>query len=393
MSANEKTPRHIGLLIKLSSISIAFVLLAISVFSVISIHSVETSSLETAVIMGKSKLASDMIHFSHRLSAEYGQLSLKDGDLEGEGGVFLKYNYTLIDELSGDLNVVATVFVRDGDDYRRISTSIVDNTGKRAVDTFLGKGSAAYPAIQSGEKYSGEAVILGKKYLTEYKPIIEAGSKKTIGILFIGNEMTAITKVISGNTLRQVGIITVIAVAILLASVVVNTLVYRLILLRPINSATAMLKEISEGEGDLTKRLTISSRDEIGDMAQFFNKTFENIRKLIGVIKYKVDALTNTGLELSENMNKTAKSVDQISVNFDGMKNKMNKQKESAAEADKAVKDIKNNIDSLNKLIEDQSRSINTSSSAIEEMTANIHSVTKTLVENGKNVNELSEAS
>ncbi|MDR2922676.1 MAG: methyl-accepting chemotaxis protein [Treponema sp.] len=393
MSANKKKSRHIGLLIKLSSISIAFVLLAISIFSVISINSVRTSSLETAVIMGESKLAGDMVYFVHRLLVEFGQLSLKDGYLEGEKGVSLKYNYTLIDELSSDLNVVATVFVRDGDDYRRISTSIVDNTGKRAVDTFLGKGSAAYPAIQSGEKYSGEAVILGKKYLAEYRPIIEAGSKKTIGILFIGNEMTVITEVISGNTLKQVGIIAVIAVAILLASVLVNTLIYRLILLRPINSATAMLKEISEGEGDLTKRLTLSSRDEIGDMAQFFNKTFENIRKLIGVIKYKVDALTNTGLELSENMNKTAKSVDQISVNFDGMKSKMNKQKESAAEADKAVKDIKNNIDNLNKLIEDQSRSINTSSSAVEEMTANIHSVTKTLVENSKNVSELTEAS
>jgi methyl-accepting chemotaxis protein len=110
-------------------------------------------------------------------------------------------------------------------------------------------------------------------------------------------------------------------------------------------------------------------------------------------MKYKINALTNTGHELSSNMAKTSESVDQISVNFEGMKSKMAKQEESAAEADSAVKAIKDNIDSLNKLIDDQSESINTSSSAVEQMTANIHSVTKTLIENTKNVENLTEAS
>jgi methyl-accepting chemotaxis protein len=117
------------------------------------------------------------------------------------------------------------------------------------------------------------------------------------------------------------------------------------------------------------------------------------MRELIGTMKYKIDALTNTGHELSSNMAKTSESVDQISINFDGMKSKMSKQEESAAEADKAVKKIKDNIDNMNRLIDEQSSSINTSSSAVEQMTANIHSVTNTLIENSKNVTGLTEAS
>jgi methyl-accepting chemotaxis protein len=128
----------------------------------------------------------------------------------------------------------------------------------------------------------------------------------------------------------------------------------------------------------------------VGD---FFNQTFDKIRNLVGTIKYKINALTNTGHELSTNMEKTSSSIDRIAENFESMKGMMSKQEESATEADNAVKNIKSSIDHLNQMIEDQSESINTSSSAIEEMTANIHSVTRTLVENSKNVSELSEAS
>jgi methyl-accepting chemotaxis protein len=161
----------------------------------------------------------------------------------------------------------------------------------------------------------------------------------------------------------------------------------------PIVRVADSLKEIAQGEGDLTKKLAISGNDEIGDLAKYFNETLGSISTLVRRIKYKVNALTNTGHELSTNMDKTGKAVDQISANFEGMKVQMNKQDESAAEADRAVKNIKDNINSLNRLVEALSESINTSSSAVEEMTANIHSVTKTLVENTKNVTELTEAS
>jgi len=388
-----KSSLHIGLLLKLSSISITFIILAIFAFSYISISSIRKSSLETAVIMGKDKLAGDMVLLAHRLLTDYGNLTLVDGDLVGEHGDSLKYNYELIDELSADLGIAATVFVREGDDYRRISTSIVDSTGKRAVDTFLGTGSAAYPSIQSGQNYSGEAIILGKNYLTEYRPIFAANSKNVIGILFIGNEMTNITKVINANTIDQIRIIALIAAAILLASFFINTLSYKLILLRPINFATDMLREISEGEGDLTKQLKVSGRDEIGDMAVYFNKTFENIRNLISIIKFKVNALASTGLELTENMKKTASAVGSVSTEFEGMKGLVDQQENEATEADRAIEVINSSIDNLTKLVGQQSESVEASSSAIEEMTATIHSVTQTLVENSKNVDALAEAS
>jgi methyl-accepting chemotaxis protein len=392
-SSIEKNKGYMSLLVKLSGIAVMFVLLAVTVLSIISIRSVRMSGLETAVIMGKNKLAGDMVHFEHRLAIEYGQLTLSNDNLIGEEGTALKYNYQLIDELSKDLGIATTIFIRDGGDYRRISTSIIDGTGKRAVDTFLGLSSAAYPSINSGKSYSGEAVILGNNYLTEYKPIFAKNNKDVIGILFIGTEMTEIEAVILMNTIKQIKIIAVIAVVILLASIAVNAFSCKLILVRPINSATGMLREISEGEGDLTRRLTVKSKDEISDLARYFNKTFENIKILVGVIKQKINALTSTSLELTNNMEQTSTAVMQISEEFKDMRGLLAKQEKGATEANKASENIKSNIESLNKLVEEQSGSVNTSSTAIEEMTANIHSVTKTLIENGKNVDSLIEAS
>ena len=379
MSANAKKAGHISLLIKLSSISVAFVLLAISIFSVISIYSVRTSSLGTAIIMGEGKLSDDMVYFTHMLSLEYGQLSLKDGDLEGQEGVSLKYNYKLIDEISAELGIAATVFVRDGDDFRRISTSIVDNEGKRAVDTFLGKGSAAYPAIHSGKRYSGKAVILGKNYLTEYRPIFSANGKDVIGILFIGNEMTVIQNEIVDNVAKQIKIIALIAVTLLLAAIAVNALSYKLILINPINSTSAMLKEIAEGEGDLTKRLAVSSRDEIGDMALYFNKTLDKIKSLVFVIKNEATDLHNIGNNLASNMSETAAAINEIASNIQGVKGRVINQSASVTETKATMENVVANINRLN--------------DHIEKMSTNVVSVTNTLIGNATNVKTLQEAS
>ncbi|MDR2718826.1 MAG: methyl-accepting chemotaxis protein, partial [Treponema sp.] len=384
---------RIGLGQKSSGISVVFMLLAIVVISFLSIRSVRTSSLETAVIMGKNKLAGDIVHFEHRMDIEHGQLSLKDGDLEGADGVSLTYNYGMIDELSNDLGIVATVFIRDGEDFRRISTSIVDGAGKRAVDTFLGTGSAAYPSIRSGRSYSGQAVILGKNYLTEYKPVFAANGADVIGILFIGNEMTEISKIIEQNTSRQLKIIIFVALGILAVSILINSLSFHFIIIKPINSATGMLKEIAEGEGDLTKRLKVSSKDEIGDLAQYFNETLGKIKHLVIAIKKQADTLSDIGSDLSSNMTETAAAINQITANIRNIKGRVINQSDSVTETNTTMKQVIANINKLNGHVENQSNNISQASLAIEQMVANTNSVTDTLVNNAANVNTLKEAS
>jgi methyl-accepting chemotaxis protein len=61
----------------------------------------------------------------------------------------------------------------------------------------------------------------------------------------------------------------------------------------PIQQTNAILSDIAEGEGDLTKRIPVSSKDEIGELANNFNSFID---KLQGIISQIVDASGQLGL-------------------------------------------------------------------------------------------------
>ena len=385
----EKSKR--GLLFKIAGTSSAFLIIAIIVLAILSVNSIENSSQEAAKLMGKNKLIGDIASFEDKLAQEYGQISLRDNDLVDSNGNSLKYDSRVVDYIALRLGVQATVFIKENQDYRRITTSIVDEKGNRAVDTFLGPSSAAYGPVNSGNDYFGDAVILGKNYLSGYRPLFADNTHEIIGILFIGVEISTIDTFIVQTQNTQIKMIVIISAIILLVATMSIILSCRYMLLKPIQAMIVVFEDISEG--DLTHAVSIHTKDEVGDLAQHFNHTVAKIKSLVGTIKYKIDALTNTSFELSSNMGKTSKAIVQISTNFQNMKGLETKQQNEADEANKAVESIKTSIDKMNNLVEEQAYSVDTSSSAIEEMTANIQSVSKTLVENGKNVESLMEAS
>ncbi|QQO09886.1 methyl-accepting chemotaxis protein [Breznakiella homolactica] len=163
--------------------------------------------------------------------------------------------------------------------------------------------------------------------------------------------------------------------------------------MKPIVNMSVMLKDIAEGEGDLTKTLDIHSKDEIGEMAGYFNQTLGKIRDLIVVIKNQSVTLFDIGTELSSNMTETAAAINEITANIQGIKGQVVNQSASVTETNSTMEQVVANIDKLNNHVESQAASVAQSSSAIEEMLANISSVTQTLVKNMDNVKELSEAS
>ena len=260
-----------------------------------------------------------------------------------------------------------------GTDFHDIGLNVFGNEGMRLIDDTLVNGNY-HQSI-----YNGNIIV-------SY-PINVGTTRANWAIILEVEESVVLAEV---NQLQTFTVIFSI-VMVLAASVVVYFFMYYST--KPIVTIAGTLKDISEGEGDLTKNISIFSKDETGDLARHFNLTIDKIKTLVLAIKYKVNALTNTSFELSVNMKKTSDAVDQISVNFENIKGMVDSQEQKAAEAEKAVESIRESIDNMGKLIEDQAGSISSSSSAIEEMTANIHSVTKTLIENGKNVDSLTEAS
>jgi methyl-accepting chemotaxis protein len=287
-------------------------------------------------------------------------------------------------------NGVSAVFSNDGTVVAHFDPS---RLGKPMAETELDMAGPYFDDLM-------EAVKNGALfYFTNYIAASDAVYNIVITPIPIGDNsapwsyaIAVPTKTVMAAVNRMVLMVIIISIVVV-SLVIMAAIVLSRSLTKPIITVTNALRDISEGEGDLTKQLMVTSKDEIGDLALYFNKTLGNIRNLIGVIKYKVHALTNTGHELSVNMTTTSSAVDEIAENFEAIKGLETKQQKASGEVDKSLENIKTSINFLNKLIEDQTESVNTSSSAIEQMTANIHSVSQTLIENGKNVEALTEAS
>ncbi|MDR1179434.1 MAG: methyl-accepting chemotaxis protein [Spirochaetales bacterium] len=161
----------------------------------------------------------------------------------------------------------------------------------------------------------------------------------------------------------------------------------------PIIKTAFALKDISEGEGNLTKTIMVTSKDEIGDLARYFNATLEKIKNMVIVIKNQASTLFDTGNELAGNMAETAAAVNEITANIQSIKGRVINQSSSVTQTNATMEQIAVNIDKLNGYVDRQGENVSQSSSAIEEMLANIQSVTQTLVKNASNVKELTDAS
>jgi methyl-accepting chemotaxis protein len=186
--------------------------------------------------------------------------------------------------------------------------------------------------------------------------------------------------------------ILVIVVVSIIAGIIVAFFIGRSIA-KPVIRVADILKDIAEGEGDLTAVINVNSKDEIGDLSRYFNLTLEKIKNLIIIIKREAASLNNIGNDLASNMTETAAAVNEITANIQSIKGRVMNQSASVTETNATMEQVIANINKLNGHVENQSNNVSQASSAIEEMVANINSVTNTLVSNVANVNSLREAS
>lgn len=91
------------------------------------------------------------------------------------------------------------------------------------------------------------------------------------------------------------GIALILVVVILMVSF---SYMLKLVVSHPINGVTRSLKEIATGEGDLTRRLPIKRKDEIGALATWFNAFIERLHKIIVDIRTNAQTVTTASGEL-----------------------------------------------------------------------------------------------
>ena len=108
--------------------------------------------------------------------------------VEGENLFFgttkINGDFTVVDGIKAKQGGTATLFVKKGNSFVRISTNVMRGAD-RAVGTPLDPNGPAYAANNQGKAYYGIVDILGKLYDTGYEPIKNAKGD-VIGIYYVG---------------------------------------------------------------------------------------------------------------------------------------------------------------------------------------------------------------
>jgi len=162
------------------------------------------------------------------------------------------------------------------------------------------------------------------------------------------------------TTYSLIKVITGVAALMFLAFCIIGTLIANSIV-TPIQYVREMLKDIAEGEGDLTRRLDIKSGDEMGRLSTWFNTFVGNLQGMIKglvqnsrVLENVSRGLTDSAEVLNRTMATTAERIDRI---------------------DGEASEISSNLNSIASAMEQTTTNTNMVASAAEEMTSTINEI------------------
>ena len=239
------------------------------------------------------------------------------------------------------------------------------------------KKDAAFTSLAAFEKMAVEIDEPSIGFYT-YKGVNKIASYATM-------KTTGWTVIINAPKEEFMGTVNELRLEMIIIGVIILTIALIIVfftasaMVKPIKVVVGALKDIAQGEGDLTVRLPVHGNDEVTDLSEYFNETIEKIGSSIKTVGKNTLDMTNIGNELASNMTETASAVHQISANIDGVKQQALTQAASVSETAATIEEIIRTIKQLNSNIENQAASVAESSSAVEQMVGNIASITQTL--------------
>lgn len=167
------------------------------------------------------------------------------------------------------------------------------------------KNPAAEAAI------SGESGVMqytdyrGVEVLAAYSPLHIAGLKWAVVAKMNAEEAFRSVEVLKS-------IIAGVAIGLSIAVFLVGALigwVFTGLIVKPIEQTVAAVKDIAEGEGDLTQRLDDSSKDELGELAGWFNRFLDKLQGVVSELASVTQNLSVSAQELSQVSEETRSGI------------------------------------------------------------------------------------
>lgn len=172
---------------------------------------------------------------------------------------------------------------------------------------------------------------------------------------------------------RFVFFLVILISAVIVVSMITVSFIVIKTIVNPIKSTSSMLSTISEGAGDLTQRLSVQTKDEVGALANSFNQFMSFQSSFIDELKISSNSVEGVKDEVVSTAEETSSSINQISTNIDSINNQMETDDASVIDTASSIKKLNKSIGSIDDQISEQSSMVEETSSSINEISATIN--------------------
>jgi len=117
------------------------------------------------------------------------------------GATILNGNAAVVDRFRAATGAQCSVFVRSGDDFVRVASTVRDDKGNRLLGVVLDPAGPAHASLKNGMEYVGKSSIVGRDYMAAYLPVKD-GQGTVIAALGVAVDFTAELKVLSDQILK-----------------------------------------------------------------------------------------------------------------------------------------------------------------------------------------------
>lgn len=155
------------------------------------------------------------------------------------------------------------------------------------------------------------------RMLLDTGPTIISGFEETVTAMEQHQQNTLDTGIVNANQLIQkvLRLIMIIGIISIVLGVVIALFMGRIIS-KPVAHVARAASRIADG--DLTgEAIVVRNRDEIGDLAESFNKMMENLRHLIHQVGHNADRVAASSEELTASTEQTATATEQVATTME----------------------------------------------------------------------------
>ena len=233
-------------------------------------------------------------------------------------------------------------FGYDSQGVRLFKSTTPEGIGKNVMDARDPNGvyyiRELVTVAKTGTHYSqytstmpGKTELLPKLGYTEYLPKWDLIVGSSVNLDGIEGQVALVQQAVDARLRDMLLSIAAIALVVLIIIAIVGA-VLSSTLLRPLRLMKANLDDIAAGEGDLTKRLAITSQDELGDLAGSFNRFVDKIHGLVRQIAEMTTQLTTLVGEVSSQAHRSEQAMERQRTETDQVATAINEMSAAAQE-------------------------------------------------------------